>query len=168
MSDEQPKPPPKPAVIIQSPFAAPASMDPAAIRAARAQAKKEWKEAAENRRNQKRAHSRRYMANLRAQRREQAVGKPADALDEINLEVERKRLMNVLHRDVSKLLFRSADRHPTNRLTKDEATAVVSYLRLIKDLTKTDAEAEKNMTDEQLEEAARLAGEGSSEGPEQA
>ncbi len=80
--------------------------------------------------------------------------RPGLRLRTIKLEREKNRLLNILHRDVEKLLVQTAS---TKRmLDKDEVNAVATYLKLVRDIQKAEREEEANMTPEQL---AAIAGE---------
>jgi hypothetical protein len=60
--------------------------------------------------------------------------RPGLRVAKIAISKEKRRLLNVLHRDTEQLLMVSHKR----RLNKDESQSLIGYLRLIKDLEKQD------------------------------
>lgn len=68
----------------------------------------------------------------------------------VTLDHEKKRLLNVLHRETDKLLMYSKK----GKLNRDHSTALVAYLRLVKDMEQLDRKNEAELTDEELAEMA--------------
>lgn len=72
------------------------------------------------------------------------------SLKRVNLERSEKKLLNILDRQINLLLAISK----TNLFNKDEAGALVNYLKVLKQFTKDSTESIDSLTDEQLEKLA--------------
>ncbi len=72
------------------------------------------------------------------------------SLKEVNLDKTHKKLLNILDRDVSKLLNLSR----TKSLTGTQSFSLVNYLKLIKTLKDIELEQLSELSDEELEKKA--------------
>jgi hypothetical protein len=70
----------------------------------------------------------------------------------VKLEMEKKRLLNVLHREVEKLLIMSAS--SKSPLSKDDRESAIAYLKQVREVQKAEKEEEEGMTEEQLAKIA--------------
>lgn len=80
--------------------------------------------------------------------------RPGMRLKKIKLDKERGRLLNILHREVEKLLELSASSKA--QLSKDDSDALVKYLKTVRDMENDEKKADASLTPEQL---AAIAGE---------
>lgn len=69
------------------------------------------------------------------------------SLKTVNLQRAEKKLLNILDRQINKLLTISV----SNLFSKDESAALVNYVKLLKQIQKDDSLDLDQLTDEQLE-----------------
>lgn len=72
------------------------------------------------------------------------------SLKRVNVDRLDKKLMNILDREVNKLLKLSA----LSGLEKDDANNLINYLKLVKNLKRETEQLENNLTDAELEQIA--------------
>lgn len=79
-----------------------------------------------------------------------ATNRPNYYLKRVSLAKQRKRLLNVLERDIRKLLEKSQ----YEQLNKDEAQQVCNYLKMIREMEKDEDKNLGNLSDAELEKLA--------------
>jgi hypothetical protein len=72
------------------------------------------------------------------------------SLKRVNIERVERQLLNVLSRETISLLKLSH----REKLGRDDATSLANYLKLLKELKKSEAEKLEGLTDEELEKLA--------------